>query len=77
MPIDKHIDRFEHINKLIQLKATGTPGQLAKKLNLSTRHTHAYIKKMKSSGAPIEYCRKSQNYFYSERTEFVFGFIRK
>ncbi|HEX8515207.1 MAG TPA: hypothetical protein VF868_03335 [Bacteroidia bacterium] len=76
MPIDKHIERFEQINTLIRLKATGTPKQLANKLNLSQRHTFAYLKLMRSAGAPIAYCRRSGNYYYTEATRFVFGFFK-
>jgi predicted DNA-binding transcriptional regulator YafY len=76
MPIEKHIERFEQINTLVRLRATGTPQQLARKLNISERHTHEYIRKMRSAGAPIVYCRKSQNYYYTEKTKFVFGFFR-
>lgn len=73
----KHIvKRLERLDYLICTKATGTPGQLASKLNLSERCVRRYICILKELGAPVIYCRKRKSYYYEEAGRFYFTFCK-
>jgi predicted DNA-binding transcriptional regulator YafY len=60
----KVIDRINYINRLIKIKSTGTPDQLAKRIHISKRTVFELIKTMKEFGAPIKYDRYRRTYFY-------------
>ena len=68
--------RLEYLDSLIRLNATGSPRTLARKLNISLRATHHYINMLKSLGAPINYNRQKETYYYGENGRFNFKFIR-
>ena len=55
MPAIKYILRLQKIDKLIRLKSTGSPNELAEKLNIPKRQVFNYIKDLKELGAPIEF----------------------
>jgi predicted DNA-binding transcriptional regulator YafY len=65
-----NLERIKRIDQLIRLRSTGTPKELSKKLCISERLVYNYILKMKTLGAPIEYCHESQSYIYSVFTSF-------
>ncbi|TSJ43047.1 HTH domain-containing protein [Mucilaginibacter corticis] len=69
-----YFDRLDHLNSLIRKKATGTPEQLAKKLNVSERTTFEYLDILKSLGADIRYSRERQSYYYTLDGTFDFHF---
>jgi len=77
MSLEKQIERLKYLDFLIQGKRTGTPAQLADKLNLSPRQTFEIIGKMKILGAPIEYCAFSRSYKYTENVFLEISFKRK
>lgn len=60
------INRLELIDYLIRIKGTGTPKQLAARLNISDRSVFEYLNLMKDLGAPIKYSREKQSYYYEE-----------
>jgi predicted DNA-binding transcriptional regulator YafY len=66
MEINKYINRLQQLDQLIRQKCTGTPKQLAGKLNLSERQTYICIEEMKDLGLPISYNRNRQTYYYTE-----------
>jgi len=66
MKIYTHIERIKRLNTLIQREATGTPLQLAEKLNVSKSTANRLIAELKDRGAPILYCKHSQSYKYTE-----------
>ena len=66
MKIYTHIERIKSINLLIQREATGTPLQLAEKLNVSKATANRLIAELRDRGAPILYCKHSQCYKYTE-----------
>ncbi|MDC1265927.1 MarR family transcriptional regulator [Flavobacteriaceae bacterium] len=66
MKIYTHIERIKRLNALIQREATGTPLQLAEKLNVSKSTANRLIAELKDRGAPILYCKHSQSYKYTE-----------
>ena len=74
MNFQKHKERFDQIDRLIRMKATGPPKALAKKLGISESHMYRLLDAMRMLGAPIEYSRKKQTYFYTRRGRFSIGF---
>jgi biotin operon repressor len=65
-----NIERVKRMDKLIQLKATGTPKELSIKIGISERGVFDNIKKMKKLGAPIEYCKINKSYIYTKPSNF-------
>lgn len=62
-----YLHALKKIDVLIQLQSTGTPAELAKKLNVSIRSLHNYIKFLRTEyKAPIQYDRKHKSYYYKE-----------
>ena len=70
-----NLKRISRIDKLIKLKATGTPKIFAKMLGISERTLYDVIKDMKELGAPVYYSPERQSYCYKHNVEFVFGFV--
>lgn len=66
MKIYTHIERIKYLNSLIQRGATGTPLQVAEKLNVSKATANRLIAELRDRGAPILYCKHSQCYKYTE-----------
>lgn len=71
MKIYTQIERINRLNLLIRREATGTPLQLAEKLNVSKATANRLIRELKDMGAPIVYCKHSQSYKYTE-TDYNF-----
>ena len=69
------IELLERLDGLIKRKATGTPTQLAKRVNLSKRTLHDVLGVMESMGAPIQYDLSRRTYFYKYNVNFTIGFI--
>ena len=64
---------FIRLHELIVTKQTGTPKQLAQKLEISERSAHYYIAFMKNEmKAPIIYDRKLETYFYETKCKLCF-----
>ena len=67
-------DLIERVHKLIQRRGTGTPDELASRLNMSKATVFRLIECMKDLGAPIVYDFLCQTYTYESPVEFFFGF---
>ena len=63
---------LEHIDFLIRTKATGTPKDFSKRLNISERKLFRIISDLKSEGFPIAYCKARQCYYYEEEVKINF-----
>ena len=72
-----YLDRIALIDRLIQIKGTGTPRQLAERLGISERTLYETLSLMKERGAPIQYCRVRRSYFYGETGSFSIKFTRE
>jgi predicted DNA-binding transcriptional regulator YafY len=59
----ENLAQLERIEALARKNATGTPKELAKKINVSERTIYRLIKNMKTKKIPIEFCRKRNSYF--------------
>lgn len=68
------LNRFQHIDTLIQEQRTGTPAELAQTKGVSERTIHRTIKHMKKLGAPIAFNLLTKSYYYKEEGSFVCAF---
>lgn len=69
------LNRITKIDHLIRIKGTGTPKQLAQRVNISESTLYLYISRMKEMGAPIAYDSSRNTYFYQFDGKFNFRFI--
>jgi len=67
--------RLVRIDYLIRIKGTGTPSQLASRLEVGERTIYEYINIMKALGAPIQYSRQRRSYYYDKRGSFTISFV--
>ena len=76
MRINEAINRINRMHTMIQKRRTGSPKELANKLNLSVSAVYRHLSFMKNCGAPIAYCRKDGTYFYQFEVDvsIFFGF---
>ena len=72
----RYFDRLQTIDYLIRIKGTGKPAQIAKLLRISERTLYEFLKMMKELGAPIEYDRYKESYYYSEKGGFNIRFSK-
>lgn len=75
MKIYHYVNRIKIIHRLIRRRETGTPGDLALRLDLSESMVYNYIGFMKEQGAPIAYSKRTKTYYYTRAVEFSFGFL--
>lgn len=65
---EKVIDKLKRIDRLIRLKSTGSPRELARKLGISPSTVYEYLLILKQTfHAPIAYCRSRRSYLYREQ----------
>lgn len=74
--IKHYFERLQYIDHLICIKGTGSPKQLAKRLNISESTLYELLQFMKLMGAPIMYSRLRKTYYYSEDGGFKLHFQR-
>ena len=74
MPAMKFINMILRINRLVKLRATGSPRELACKLGISERSVYDYIHDMKELGAPIAFSYSYNSYIYYTDGELLIGF---
>ncbi|MBX9783112.1 MAG: HTH domain-containing protein [Chitinophagaceae bacterium] len=73
----KFFDRFTRIDYLIARRATGTPQELADKLEISESTLYEYISVMKDLGAPIKYDKFKNTYYYEVSGRFKIKFFEE
>ncbi|MFA9370903.1 MAG: HTH domain-containing protein [Labilibaculum antarcticum] len=56
------LEKTEYIKKLITIGSTGTPAELAQRLNISERSLSRLIKTLKENKNPITYSRTKRSY---------------
>jgi Mn-dependent DtxR family transcriptional regulator len=72
---EKTVDILQRIDRLTRMKSTGTPAELARKLNVSPSTIYEYLLIMKNIlNAPIGYCRVRKSYYYKRSGKLNFGF---
>lgn len=62
----KNLERLQQLHNLIDAETTGSPSELANKLNVSERLVYNLIEQLKDLEAAICYSRKSKTYYYCE-----------
>lgn len=70
------LERLERIDRLIRIKGTGTPAELAARLKMSERNIYQYLNLMRDMGAPIKFDPFRETYYYSEDGQFIICFQR-
>lgn len=66
---------FEHLDFLIRSKSTGTPKQLASRLEISERKVFRLLSDLKEMGLPISYDTGRQSYLYLQDVKINFQII--
>jgi len=64
MKFTERYHKMEFIKQLAMYKNTGTPKELAEKLNISERSVKRLINELKELGEQIVYCRTCNSYVY-------------
>ncbi|TRX65895.1 winged helix-turn-helix domain-containing protein [Carboxylicivirga sp. M1479] len=67
------MERYERIINLTKRQATGTPAELAQRLNISESTLFEHIKVLKSRGAEINYCPCRRSYLLYNEFTIAFG----
>ncbi len=75
--IIKQIELIERIDQLIRLKATGSPTELAYRLDISKTKLYRIINTMRQLNAPVIYDVSLQSFVYEEAVGFKFGFYQR
>jgi len=68
---------LERIDRLIRLKATGTPKDLASRLNITERTVYRIIKQLKEMGCPVYFNKEIGSYCYEFEGKLTFCFESK
>ncbi len=71
----KFIERFKRLDAIIQNKSSGTPAELAVRLEISESTLYEFIAVMKELGAPIIYDKYAKRYGYENEGYFNVSFI--
>ncbi|MDP1762546.1 MAG: HTH domain-containing protein [Sediminibacterium sp.] len=71
----KQFNRISLIDRLIRIKATGSPKHLANRLSISESTLYQYLAFMKELGAPITYCSSRRSYYYKTSGRFNLQFL--
>ena len=66
MNYETTFNREKRLKELIKTENTGTPQQLAIKLNCSESTVYRIIRALKKMGEPIGYSQIRQTYYYCE-----------
>lgn len=73
-----NIAKIKNLIHLIEKERTGTPKELAKRLELSERMVYNYVDVLrKDLNAPVVYNRTKQTYQYNEQGKLCWEWISK
>ena len=71
MTFTEQLRQIKRLHELIKRKATGSPKQLADRMNISRATAFRRVEDLKDLGAEIAYCRDRQSYYYELPFELV------
>lgn len=78
MALHDYLNRIQRLDNLIRQKRTGSPKELAEKLNISERWLYYFLDELKTDlGCPIRYDRRKRSYVYETPGHVKIGFIRE
>ena len=75
MTFQEKLDQLERLDQLIRMKATGSPRDLANRMNISERFLYKLIFIMKERGAPIYFNKRLNSYQYEYEGTFTAKFL--
>lgn len=76
MKFIEKLRQVERVDQLIRLKGTGTPKELAYRLEVSEGSIYNLIDIIRSLGGDVYFCEQQKSYCYGERRlQFVFKTI--
>ena len=75
MNIFQDLYLLQRLDYLIRTHATGSPKDLARRLELSERQIFRLIQKMKDIGFPIAYSKSQQYYYYDGEVKIRFELV--
>ncbi|MEL7375595.1 MAG: helix-turn-helix domain-containing protein [Bacteroidota bacterium] len=67
---------MDRMDRMIRLKATGTPQTFAEKMGISRTTIYRAIEDLKDFGAPVTYCRRTESFMYTDSFQLDFNRIR-
>jgi len=65
MKFIQQIEQYKKLDKLIEQACTGTPDELAVRLQISRTQLYTFLESMKFLGAPIKYNRVLKSFYYT------------
>lgn len=68
MEINKFLNRIQYLVELIRKESTGSPKQLAARLNISERMVYRYIREIEAQHGELEFCRIKNSYKFKPLT---------
>jgi hypothetical protein len=71
----KYFEKIRRMDDLIHKKATGTPNEFSRKMNLSRRALMCYLQAMKFLGFPIKYDKNRRCYYYRDEGRMTKDFF--
>lgn len=74
MTFIEKLKQIERIDALIRRRGTGSPRELAQRLQISESTLYENIKVMKDLGAEIGYSKSRRSYYYQSGGQFHLGF---
>lgn len=77
MSMLKYIERLKAMDRLIQLKATGTTEEFARKLDISRSTLMEYIDVLRQMEAPLAFDRYRNSYYYIFPCKLKIGYEGK
>lgn len=77
MTFIEKLNVIERLDQLIRMKATGSPDELAQRLEVTRSTVYEIIACMKSLGADISYCKNRKSFYYETEKELAIGFVNK
>ncbi len=73
----KELERLQQLHTLVKNECTGTPIQIAKRMQTSERSIYRLIEKLKDLDAAICFDRKQNTYYYREDFDLEISIIVK
>lgn len=75
MKLFEYIDRITLMNKLIKEQSTGTPDEFAATLGIKRTRLYEMVDELKSFGAPIQYSKRKNSFYYEYPYDISLKFI--
>ena len=67
----KKIEQLKKVHKLIKRESTGSPKELASRVNVSERQIFIILEQLREMEAPIRFNRRTNTYFYDDDFELL------